>query len=138
MGLALAIGLAASDGSAMWAKMSTEELVSRSDLIVVGELGSLMKKDSGSVDVGTIKVEEVILGRNDLTEVFLVVPGSERTLKSSTDLVYTEGQRGVWFLRHLPALGEEYYVADHPQRLHSVDQVASVREIIMGQSSEER
>lgn len=114
----------------MWAKMSLEELVRRSDLIVVGTLVSLGPERSGRFDVGAIRVEEILFGREDRVEVGLLVPRPAPGLRSSTDLFYRVGQHGLWFLRRQPGSARDFYLADHPQRLQSVDKVAQVRALL--------
>lgn len=130
VGLILGIGLTANNSSAMWEKMSIENLVLRSELIVVGEIVAVTRADNSLRDVATIRVDEILMGPQGLTTVLLVMPGRERAVHSSRDLMYTENQRGVWFLRKQPASARDQYLADHPQRLQRMEQLGVVREVL--------
>jgi hypothetical protein len=105
--------------SAMWAKLTDPELVAKSDLIVRGELIGVTRTqptaDSPPLWVGTIRVDSVLKGPPALTVALLALPSPEGP-RSSTDLGYREGQRGLWFLRVRHPEGSGLYLADHPQR----------------------
>ncbi len=133
-GLGLLLGLlligATDPVNAMWAKMSDEELVTRSDVILVGTITTLGPHMEPRFDVATIQVEQVLMGNKDLSEVFLLVPARDRNIKSSTDLLYAKGQRGLWFLQQQPGTRGEFYLADHPQRLQPTEQAERVKEFL--------
>lgn len=94
--------------SASWAQMSDEELVDRSEVIVVGVL---VESDiPGSF--GAIKVREVLKGEINET----LILGGRPDLVSSDTLFYRVGQTGLWFLRPSPDGSAAVYLADHPQR----------------------
>ncbi|HKA17687.1 MAG TPA: hypothetical protein VKN18_05165 [Blastocatellia bacterium] len=87
--------------SAMWAYISTEELVQDSDLIVVGTLDNVTEYSKNGIDFaqGTITVEEAIWGTAS--------PGSILTLKwqNESDLVcprvehrHNQKKSGIWLL----------------------------------------
>ncbi len=123
--------------SAMWAKMSVEELVKRSNLIVVGELVSIKTLTSRQTDSGKIKIKEVIVGDKNLKEIFIAIPSPERALKSSTDITYKKGQNGIWFLR-LKETGSQIsidtlYLADHPQRFQAKKNVTQILQYLHSQ-----
>ncbi len=101
------------------APLTDPELSQKSQLIVRGELGAvkpLLPKDgSAPLWVGGIRVESVLKGPADLKVAHLALPSPEGP-RSSTDLGYREGHRGLWFLRDRPPEGSGLYLADHPQR----------------------
>jgi len=123
------VGVVPSEAGAMWTKMSVEELVDRSDLVVLGELVSMRPHKEGSdlFEVGTIQVSEVLVGSKGITAVSLLAPAREGGLRSSTTINYAVGQRGLWFLRRQPGGVEGVYLADHPQRLQPAESAEQVR-----------
>lgn len=125
----LMFGLTPKEAEALWIKMSLEELVRQSDLIVIGELVSLRSQKERSFDLGRIRIEEVILGKEDAVDVILAVP-SPRAPLSSTSILYKIGQRGLWFLRRQTESGSAHYLADHPQRLQPEENVRLLREYL--------
>ena len=92
----------------MWATLTDEELVSSSALIVIGEWREISAGASGS-----IIVTEVLKGKAPPSLVLTQASGTG--LKSSTDLVFRTGDRGLWLLRQAPGNTDLYFV-DHPQR----------------------
>jgi hypothetical protein len=118
--------------SAMWAKLTDPELVAKSQLIVRGELAVVnrlpAKGDSPPLWAGEIRVESVLKGPADLEVALLALPPPEGP-RSSTDLVYREGHRGLWFLRVLPPEGSGLYLADHPQRFVPESQADRIKEL---------
>jgi len=110
---------------AMWARMSDQELIERSDLIVVGRLADekSIKLGDRSARVGVIAVSEVLKGSAP-AELLLALPARDRPV-SSTDLDFRVGQSGLWYLRKVASAGSAIYFADHPQRFVAADQARS-------------
>ena len=120
-------------GGSIRARMTLEELVDRSDLIVVGQLATVEPIPSSSNDLGTIRVEEVLLAKGKpaepVREAGLVLPSTRGPI--SSDLVfYKAGQRGIWFLRTAPGTAPARYLADDPQRLVAEADLAKVKAVI--------
>jgi hypothetical protein len=120
-------------GAAIWAPMTLQELVAQSELIVVGEIGSVREQAGSPYDIASIKVEETLLappGMAGLTEARLLLPSRRGPISSDT-ITYKTGQRGVWFLRRAAARDaaskEAGYFADHPHRFKPVGELADVR-----------
>lgn len=114
----------------MWAQMSDEELLARSDLVVMGEwvgqsealtLGGALR-----VELGAIAIAEVLKGQKgpDGPTVALVRVAPSAALASSSDLIYRRGQHGLWLLRLDPGGSTGIYLADHPQRFVPADKEA--------------
>lgn len=107
---------------AMWAQMSDAELVQHSDLVVIGEwVGQssvTLPGEAGPLELGGIAVAEVLKGPAGQT-LALVVTTRADTPRSSTDLIYRRGDRGLWLLRRQPGGRAGLYLADHPQRFVS-------------------
>jgi len=122
-------------GGSIRARMTLEELVDRSDLIVVGQLAAIAPLPSSSSDLGTIRVEEVLLAKGKpaepVREAGLVLP-STRGLRSSDQVFYKVGQRGIWFLRNAPGTAPGEYLADDPQRLVAEADLTKVKAVIKG------
>ena len=109
---------------AMFIKLSEEELIEQSGLIVVGELigrsqVSLATQERPQL-LGVIRVEEVLKGARATAVAFLALPGGK--IMASSDLTYTDGQNGLWYLRLRNADVEGVYVADHPQSFVPMEQ----------------
>lgn len=123
-------------GVAMFAQMSDEELIRRSDLIVVGEwVGQSPLRLPGSsqtLSVGAIRVTEVLKGPKE-QGVALVITNSPDAPRSNSDMRYQRGDRGLWLLRANPD-GSGLYFADHPQRYQAEDsadeRVKTLRQLI--------
>jgi hypothetical protein len=110
---------------AMFVGLSDSELVEQSDLIVVGELigRARIGAPGGRVMLlGVIKVDETLKGDRDLTVVFIALP--DRRLMSSSDVPYSDGQRGLWYLYLRDVEEEGIFLADHPQRFMPIDEAA--------------
>ena len=106
----------------MWARLSDEELIASSDLIVMGEwLGETQIALEGAAStqgVGVIAVSEVIKGKREPGFVLVQRRGAG-ALRSSSDLSFERGQRGLWLLRAKPGGAQGIYLADNPQRFVS-------------------
>ncbi len=120
--------------SSSWAKMSIEELLRSSDLIIIGKLISLRPYPSSLFEIGTIEVKEVIVGSKALKEALLIIPARDSKIRLSTDIMYTVGQEGLWFLRlkagSKQELNDIFYLADHPQRFQPAENVELVRKYL--------
>lgn len=102
----------------MFAQMSDEELIRRSDLVVIGEwVGQSPLQLAGTN-------EKLVLGAIAISEIVKGPPGSSLALvainpadapRSGDDLAYQRGDRGMWLLRQRPG-STGIYLADHPQR----------------------
>lgn len=124
----------------MWAPMSNDELVRSSDLIVFGQwMGqtALEVPAAGgtapiAVAFGVIAVEQVYKGQAGLGPV-LVATRSPTALRSSDEINYRAGQRGLWLLRRKPgdlSTGSAgLFLADHPQRFVAAGDSARLAEI---------
>lgn len=106
----------------MWARLSDDELIASSDLIVQGEwLGETQVALDGAArtqGVGVIAVSEVIKGKRELGFVLVQRPGAGAP-RSSSDLDFERGQRGLWLLRAKPGGAQGVYLVDTPQRFVS-------------------
>ena len=106
-------------GTAMWAQMSDAELVASSDLIVVGEwLGQtevVLQAGATPQAIGVVAVSETLKGT--ATAGFALVQRPAATApRSSSDLDFERGQKGLWLLRAKPGGTKAVFLADHPQR----------------------
>ena len=129
-------GQAATGASGMEARMSLDQLVSSSALVVLGTLEAITPGAGSGMkpDLGRLKVEEQLYTANraakPVTEVGLLLP-SKGGLVASDTVFYTVGQRGVWFLRAEPGGGSRY-LADNSQRLQPVSVLEDLRRIVKG------
>lgn len=125
----------------MWARMSTSELVERSEIVLYGELIGhtkiALQHGQGKLFLGVLQVEEILKGDKNQTVILLVLP-SKNGLVRSTDIFYKKGQKGLWFLR-VRAGEEGVYLADHPQRFMpsgvAAKHLEEIRKIIKNKES---
>jgi hypothetical protein len=130
--LAVALGVSASSGvTAMWQKLTLEQLVEASVLVVSGELIEIRPRPEGPTDLAVLQIDEVLHSRTErpapLEELLLVVP-SARGPMASDRVTYRVGQRGVWLLRAGADAGT--YAADHPQRWQAMSEIGSIRAVL--------
>ena len=101
----------------MWASLSDEELVRTSELIVLGEWQgqtTLSTSGLGTLNLGVIAVTETLKGLPNTRVVFVALPAASAP-RSSSDIHFKQGDRGLWLLRLRPE-STGIYLADHPQR----------------------
>jgi hypothetical protein len=113
---------------AMFARLSDEELISRSELIVVGEwLGqsavgaAALGERTPRLDLGAIAIAEVLKGPATQTVALVATPAANaaNTARSGSDVAHKRGERGLWLLRAKPGAPAGIYLADHPQRFEA-------------------
>ena len=85
-----------------------------------------MGPDQSRVEVGVVKVREVLRGPAGLELVFVATVASG-AVRSSSDLVHRRGNRGLWLLRAPAGADAGIYLADHPQRF--VDETVDAKRI---------
>ncbi|MDQ3713855.1 MAG: hypothetical protein M3388_16770 [Acidobacteriota bacterium] len=123
---------------AMWALISTDELVKESDLIVIGTLQSISKYTKDNVDYseGKIVVEKVISGYVKTTEGFPLELGDKIKFKwqASTLIVCprldhsgNENEKGIWLLE---VESDGTVSADYPRRFNSLDEMSKIKKIL--------
>jgi len=105
----------------MFAQMSDEELIRRSDLIILGEwVGQTPLQIAGTAEnlvLGAIVISEVVKGPS-ANSIALIAIAPAAAPRSGDDLSYRRGNRGMWLLRQRPG-STGLYLADHPQRFVS-------------------
>jgi hypothetical protein len=121
---------------AMWVKLSEAELVDQSDLIVsaelIGETHLQLSPDQPKLTVGVLRVGEVLKGDPSQTVALLALPSPEAP-RSSADILYRRGQRGLWLLRRQSPKSQGIYLANHPQRFipaSRTDEVNAIRAVL--------
>lgn len=123
---------------AMWALISTDELVKESDLIVIGTLQSVSKYTKDNVDYseGKIVVEKVISGYVKTTEGLPLKLGDKIKFKwqASTLIVCprldhsgNENEKGIWLLE---VESDGTVSADYPRRFNSLDEMSEIKKIL--------
>jgi len=141
--LVVLLGLAPTLGGAMFAKMSDEELIRRSDLIVIGEWvghASLrLANSSEPMEVGAISISEVLKGSPDQSLALVAVRASGAP-RSGAEINYRRGDKGLWLLRqHQESGAKGIYLADHPQRFipdtGGAERIKEIRRTLKNQAS---
>ena len=121
----------------MWEGMTDSALCAQSSVIVEAEyIGHTQVKDASAAKnlwLGVLKVESVLKG-DSLQSVLLLAVPSPKAPGSSSDIVFTKGQKGLWFLRARSADDVGIYVVDHPQRFVASaqvpDRIEAIRKIL--------
>jgi hypothetical protein len=122
----------------MWAAMSDEELLRVTDLAVfgrwVGQTSALkVGGQSPTHDIGAIEVDEVLKGPQGLTLALVAAPAMQGP-RSSTDILFRRGARGLWLLRKRSGPESGLYLADHPQRFvaesGNAQRIAALRKLL--------
>lgn len=111
-------GVHVAEVQAMWQRMSDAELLASSALVVDGEwVGQGRVTVAGqTLDLGSVKVVEVLRGSLEGTVAFIAVPAADRPI-SSSDLRFRRGDRGLWFFKRSPkGDASSPLIVDHPQR----------------------
>jgi hypothetical protein len=112
----------------MFARMSDAELVAKSEVIVqaelIGQTRVTLSPSEGALTLGILRIDEAFKGAKDESLLLLVMASPDRP-RSSSDISYQKGQRGLWFLRSR-APGQGLYLADHPQRFVSATDGAAL------------
>jgi hypothetical protein len=134
---ALAVCLFSLNAYAMWSGLTDAELGEQSDVIVLATLARIEQQamsGSRALEIGVLDIHEVLKGPANLREVRLAQPAANSP-RSSADIRYKVGQKGLWFLRPYPhAADPALYGADHPQRFipeeEAVSRLPYFRELI--------
>ncbi len=126
--LSLMLMFAVSSLSAMWIKLSESELLKDSQLVIKAVLGERIDHVPGEPHLRVFHVEQVFIGEQGISEVFFRVFPPDKPL-SSSDLIFLEGQKGIWFLKETRP-GSKIYFLDHPQRFWPVDREPRLLELM--------
>lgn len=113
----------------MFAALSDDDLLRRSELIVIGRWAGITPAVPGAAaDAPTlahIEVSEVLRGPAGLQRAAVAVP-RPGTPVSGNDLPRRVGEHGLWLLRLRPGGPDGVYLADHPQRFVPASDTARI------------
>lgn len=116
---------------AMFAQIDDDELVRTSELIALGEwVGQSPITQGGKTlprDIGVIALAEVLKGPP--ATVALVAAPPTHGPRSSADIAYRRGDKGLWLLRRYPGGPIDLYAADHPLRFVAASAAARIAEL---------
>ena len=118
---------------AMWEELTDSQLCAQSDVIVEAEYLGQTRVDvastAKSVWLGVLKVEAVLKGDSRQSVILLAVPSPEGP-RSSSDIVFKSGQKGLWFLSARSADDSGIYAIDHPRRFVDAARVGDRKDAI--------
>ncbi len=120
---------------AKWARLSNEELIERSQLIVAA---TLVAGEDGSFElqgmpVAILRAIRIYRGQADGTQIYLKLLPKGKPI-SSSDLVYRSGQSGIWFLKE-SEYGSGIFYIDHPQRFWPLEREPLLLQLLKQRSS---
>ncbi len=117
--------------SAMWLRLSDQELIKTSAAIVNARLVSEEERRVGQavsvIRLGRLRVKHQYKG--DGQEYFLILLPDKNAPITSIDTLYRVGQQGIWFLRPHPSLSE-IYLADGPGRFWPLEKEAKLQSLM--------
>ena len=93
--------LAIPQANACWAYVSLETRIDGAKYVVVGKIDRIVdgiERQTRTYNVGAIKVSQVLKGPETLKEVRLMWPSKANKARMSTDILFNNGQQGVWIL----------------------------------------
>lgn len=118
---------------ASWVDLPLENRLAEADLVVVGTITSVDNSTHKEIDVGTIKVQTVLKGDGNISEVMLAWPSKRRGFMTTADIIYKKGDSGIWILqkgekanRNFP----QYYFARYPKDHQPAGRVEAVRALL--------
>ncbi len=121
--------VAATGAHAMFARMSDQQLIDASEVIVVGTLTRFVTApdpaDGENRTFGLVEVHQALKGQADGT-LMLAVPQPGGPV-SSSDIYYRKSDKGLWFLRRVSQKGQTgtpVFAADNPQRFVPMGEAA--------------
>lgn len=113
----LALSFVTSSAFGMYAKLTDEELIARSDLIVHGEYvgeREIAFSWGAEVRVGVIEVKRVVKGSGAMEEVYVLVPSVGGPI-ASDQMRFEKGQSGLWLLKEMKPERNGLYQVETPQ-----------------------
>jgi hypothetical protein len=129
-----AIGIA----RASWADIPLADVVKQCPVVVVGEIRRIETAPASdyAFDTALIRVERVLksTGTNAVekagAELPLTMPSTTNKVRESTDILYRQGQRGVWLLQ----LRDGKYWANYPKNFQPLTEETKIAGLIREQS----
>jgi hypothetical protein len=135
--------VASARAEVLWMPLSYADLISDSDVIVVGKISQVARgvHCEGGFNCSRIAVQEVLKGTPPADGIRLdypcrnpvVLEGETPPQASPTDVFFEEGQEGIWFLKQSSDSKNTsggHFLANHPGRFRPVLFVARVRDEI--------
>ncbi len=86
---------------ACWKFVPLETRIDGAKYVVTGKIDRIVdgiERNNRTYDVGAIKVSQVLKGPEALKEVRLMWPSKANKVRMSTDILFNQGQQGVWIL----------------------------------------
>lgn len=118
LSLSMIFLLVSAHAYSMWAKPDDGELAAGSDIVALAELigrtGIETSPDGKSLYLGILKVEAILKGDKQHKVLLLILPSPSAPRKSD-DIIYQDGQKGIWLLNRSKT-NKGLYHANHPGR----------------------
>ena len=122
-----------SNVSAMWVKLSDCDLIDKSVVIVLAEFtGSTrikLSKNTQPIELGVLQISQVFKGDNRLDTVLIEQPNPSAP-RSSDDIFFTKGQKGIWFLTEGKNTISGIYSANGYQRYWPENKIQNLNKLL--------
>ncbi len=130
---ATALLLFTSNISAMWVEISDCKLIDQSVIIVEAEFTGTtrikLSKNTQSIEPGILQIKQVFKGNNMLDNVLVEQP-MPKDPRSSIDIFFTRGQKGIWFLTKGKTSNSGIYSANDYQRYWPEDKLQKLNNLL--------
>ncbi len=131
---------------ACWVHIPLEKIVATSPVVVVGTIETIERAKSPPAhsrgyDIAKIRVERVLKNQTNSPQkiemIHMAMPSVNSPVRMSTDLIYQQGQQGIWILApsKRTGAGPNLFEATYPSDYQPLDQLKKVQKIIQQQSS---
>lgn len=122
-----------------WIKLSPKQLVTQSNLAVIGEyIGTTRIKSfpaGNELIVGVIKVNNILKGSVQDELILIAIRNAKGALMASTTS-FKKGQKGLWLLTQYSPDNAVLYSANHPQQFipsSNIDAMSVMKKLLIKQ-----
>ncbi|MHC4661778.1 MAG: hypothetical protein ACYS8W_08820 [Planctomycetota bacterium] len=123
---------------ASWIDIPLEKRLGEADIVVLGKITGVDNSTHTEIDVGTITVTSVLKEGGNISNVKLAWPSKRRGFATTADIMYKNGDSGIWILRHgknIRMKFPEYYYANYPKDFQPAGRLDAVKALLKAAES---
>ena len=117
----------------MWVEISDCELIDKSVIIVQAEFTGTttikLSKDIQPIAPGVLQIKRLFKG-NNMLDIVLIEQPNPTDPRSSSDIFFTKGQKGIWFLTEGKRSNSGIYSANDYQRYWPEDKIQKLNNLL--------